>query len=150
MSVPSTNPLVNPPDTACLKLSRTIGIGSPSECVKSFAAVKDTVLDHGGPRYGRSSDRYRPPTALFNHALAGLQYDLEHLEALTPLKTTIPYPFDLISRSGNFFFTRRIEGRRISGTSSKPFSYERASGMNRWLVEGSYWAGFGSKGALCI
>jgi len=93
----------NSSDTARLELSRTLGIGSPSDCVKSFSNVKQTVLDRGGPRYGRPSDRFGPPTALFNHALAGLQYDLEHLEALTPPKETIPSVFELVSRSAGFF-----------------------------------------------
>jgi len=96
-------------DTARLELSRTIGIGSPSDCVKSFAAIKETVLDRGGPRYGRPSDRFGPPTALFNDALAGLQYDLEHLEALTPQKANISHAFELVSRSAGFF---HIEDRR--------------------------------------
>ena len=90
-------------DTARLELSRTIGIRSPSDCVKSFSNIKDTVLDRGGPRYGRPSDRFGPPTALFNHALAVLQYDLDHLEALTPPKATISYAFELVSHSTGFF-----------------------------------------------
>jgi len=90
-------------DTARLELSRTLGIASPSDCVKSFASVKKFVLDPGGPRYGRPSDRFGPPTALFSRTLAGLRYDLEHLEALTPPKETIPYAFQLVSYSAEFF-----------------------------------------------
>ena len=41
--------------------------------------------------------------ALFDHALAGLQYDLEHFEALTPPDTTILHPYDLVSHSAGFF-----------------------------------------------
>jgi len=98
---PASNMLL--PDTARLDLSRTLGIASPSECIKNFSNVKETVLDPGGPRYGRPSDRFGPPTVLFNRALASLQYDLEHLEALTPPKETIPYAFQLVSRSAEFF-----------------------------------------------
>ena len=32
-----------------------------------------------------------------------MQYDLEHLEALTPPHTTIPHAYDLVSHSAGFF-----------------------------------------------
>ena len=76
---------------------------SPSDCVKTSAAVKETVHDPSGPRYGRPSDRYGPPTALFDHALALLQYDLEHLETLAPPDTTLPHAYDLVSHFAGFF-----------------------------------------------
>ena len=61
VSVPSIPPShIFSSDTERLAFSRTLGgIVSPSDCVKSSAAIKETV-----------SDRYGPPIALFDHALA--------------------------------------------------------------------------------
>ena len=78
-------------------------MASPYDCVKTSAAVKETVLDPSGRRYGRPSDQYGPPTALFDHALALLQYDLERLEALAPPDTTLPHAYDLVSHFAGFF-----------------------------------------------
>ena len=103
-------------DTARLKLSRTHGIASPSDCVQNAAGVQKTVLDPGGPRYGRPSDRFGPPVALFNNALAGLQYDLGHLETLTPFETAIPYAFDLVSRCTGFFDTEDQREKTLQDT----------------------------------
>ena len=100
-----------------LKFSRTLGGNvSPSDCVKSSAAVKESVLDPSGPRYGRPSDRYGPPTALFDHALALLQYDLERLQALTPPDATIPHAYDLISNSARFFDDENVRGSTLRDT----------------------------------
>lgn len=61
-------------------------------------------LDPSGPRYDRPCDQYGPPTALFDHAFAVLQYGLEHLEGLTPDgTTTIPHAYNLVSYSADFF-----------------------------------------------
>ena len=73
----------------------------------------ETVLSRSGPRYGRPSERFGPPTALFDSALAVLLYDLEHLEAFTPLSTTMPYAFELISRSTGFFDGGDVRGLNL-------------------------------------
>ena len=104
------------PDTARLELSRTHDSASPSDCVKNAAGVEKPVLDPGGPRYGRPSDRFGPPVALFNNALAGLQYNLDHLESLTPLETVIPYAFDLVSHSTGFFDTEDLRDAVLRDT----------------------------------
>jgi hypothetical protein len=91
-------------DTAHLTFSRNLGGSfSPSDCVKSPSSIEKTVLDPGGPRYGRPSDRHGPPTTLFDRSLAGLQYDLEHLDALTPSETAVCNAHSLISHSTGFF-----------------------------------------------
>lgn len=54
-----------------------------------------------GPRYGRPSDRFGPPTALFSWEL--LKYDFEHLEAFVPDSVTADCAFDLIENAANFF-----------------------------------------------
>ena len=77
--------------------------GSPSETVKSPAAIKDAVDSPSGPRYGRPSDRFRPPMALFSPELALLRYDLEHLKVFTPNSTYAEHAFNLIEQSANFF-----------------------------------------------
>jgi len=56
-----------------------------------------------GPRYGRSSDRPGPPTALFDKSMAVLRFNLEHLEGFTPQSETFIYAFDLISYSAEIF-----------------------------------------------
>jgi len=86
------------------ELSRTMRTtGSPSDSVKSPSAIKGAVDRPTGPRYGRPSDRFGPPTALFSRELALLRYDLEHLEALAPHSTTADHTFDLIEHAANFF-----------------------------------------------
>ena len=76
---------------------------SPSESVKSFSLIKRTVENPTGPRYGRPSDRFGPPTALFSQELAILRYDLEHLEAFAPNSAGADYAFSLIERAAYFF-----------------------------------------------
>ena len=86
------------------ELSRTMTTtGSPSDSVKSFAAIKGAVDRPTGPRYGRPSDRFGPPTALFSRELALLKYDLEHLEAFTPHSATADHTFNLIEHAADFF-----------------------------------------------
>jgi len=92
------------PDTVRLKFSQTLGgIKSPSDTVKNPNNLKAAVEAPGGPRYGRPSDRYGPPTALFDKALAVLQYDFDHLESLTPSTMNVRDAFDLVSLSAGFF-----------------------------------------------
>ena len=62
---------------------------SPSESVESPASIKGTLESPCGPRYGRPSDRFGPPTALFSRALALLKKDLSIY--ITPvLRGSIP------------------------------------------------------------
>ena len=82
-------------------------MASPSDCVKSSAAVKKTVLDPSGPRYGRPSDRFGPPTVLFNRDLAILKHDLEHLEALTLNLPTVENAFQLVLHSTAFYIDEK-------------------------------------------
>ena len=77
--------------------------GSPSDSVKSPAAIMAAVDRPTGPRYGRPSDRFGPPTALFSRELALLKYDLEHLETFTPHSTIANRTFDLIEHAADFF-----------------------------------------------
>ena len=92
------------PTTARLVSSKTVGgIHFPSDAVKSFTNISETVLSPGGPRYGRPSDRFGPLTALFDQALARLKYDLEHLEAFTPISSGIGSAFELVTTATAFF-----------------------------------------------
>jgi hypothetical protein len=84
--------------------------------VKSFSAVKETVLCPGGPRYGRPSDRFGPPVALFDNALAIFQYDLGHLEAFTPLPINIYHAFDFVTTSTAFFESEEHRDSRLRDT----------------------------------
>lgn len=114
-----STPCVFSPYTERLAFSRTLGgITSPSDTVKSPSEIKATVLDPGGPRYGRPSDRFGPPTALFDNALAVLEYDLGHLEAFTPIPSIVDRAFHFISTSTDFFdkeATRGSELQKILG-----------------------------------
>jgi len=56
-----------------------------------------------GPRYGRPSNRFGPPTALFSRPLALLRYDLEHLDGFTPSSTDADHAFYFIEKAANFF-----------------------------------------------
>jgi hypothetical protein len=77
--------------------------GSPSETIKSPAAIKDVVERPSGPRYGGPSDGFGPPTVLFSPELALLKYDLDHLEAFTPNSTDAERAFNLIEHAGKKF-----------------------------------------------
>ena len=66
-----------------------------------------------GPRYGRPSDRFGPPTALFDETLAILKYDLEHLEGLTPSPKSVDHAFDLVTTATNFFEKEEERGRSL-------------------------------------
>jgi len=101
--------------------------GSPSDSVKSPAAIKGAVDRPTGPRYGRPCDRFGPPTALFSRELALLRYDLEHIEALTPHSTTARRAFDLIEYAANFFDD---EGGREKVL--RPVLEKLLMGQSRW------------------
>ena len=98
---------------------------SPSESVKNPVSIRHAIEDPAGPRYGRPSDRFGPPTALFSKELALLRYDLEHLEAFTPKSTDADRAFDLIENAVDFFddenkreaALRPILGRLLVGKS---------------------------------
>ena len=76
---------------------------SPSDSVKSAAAIKETVSGPSGPRYGRPSHRYGLPTALFSEPLAFLKYNLEHLESFTPDHGVLGDTYALVTGSTDFF-----------------------------------------------
>ena len=75
---------------------------SPSDSVKSPAAIEDTVSNPSGPRYGRPSHRFGPPTALFSEPLAYLKYNLEHLELFTPEPVMLDHAFNLVTTATGF------------------------------------------------
>jgi len=81
------------------------GTTSPSDSVKSPAAIEATVTTVHGPRYGRPSDSFGPPTVLFNEALAILKYDLEHLEVFVPDQLHVKHAFGLVTTAASFFET---------------------------------------------
>ena len=56
-----------------------------------------------------------------------MQYDLEHLEALTPLETTIPHAYDLVSRSAEFFDEEDVRELTLQDTLEALLP-----GSNRW------------------
>ncbi|KAF9644443.1 hypothetical protein BDM02DRAFT_3190581 [Thelephora ganbajun] len=99
---------------------------SPSKGVKSTAAVMETVCGPGGPRYGRPSDRFGPPTALFSGPLAFLKYDLEHLESFAPDRVTLNSAFELVAIATDFFDE---EGKREEAL--KPILQELLAGKNQ-------------------
>jgi len=76
---------------------------SPSDSVKSASAVKEATIDLRGPRYGRPSYRFGPPTSLFSEPLALLEYNLGHLGSFSPNHGTLNRAFDLITSSTDFF-----------------------------------------------
>ena len=76
---------------------------SPSDSVKSFSGIRNAVLAPSGPRYGRPSDHYGPPTVLFSEPLAFLKYNLDHLELFTPDHTIMEDAYDLVAGSANFY-----------------------------------------------
>ncbi|KAF9784366.1 hypothetical protein BJ322DRAFT_844770 [Thelephora terrestris] len=78
------------------------GITSPSDSIKDINKIKRTVTFPSGPRYGRPSHRFGPPTVLFNEALARLKYDLEHLDKFTPPHQKLCHAFSLIAIAADF------------------------------------------------
>ena len=71
--------------------------------MKDPNSIKEAVDDPSGPRYGRPSDRFGPPTALFSRELAILKHDLEHLEGFTPDLATIESAFRIVLHSTKFY-----------------------------------------------
>ena len=65
--------------------------------------------------------------ALFDNALALLQYGLEHLQALTPSDTTIYHAYDLISCSAGFFDNENARESTLEDTLEALLP-----GNNRW------------------
>ncbi|KAF9787382.1 hypothetical protein BJ322DRAFT_1107440 [Thelephora terrestris] len=85
------------------KSSRAAGsTRSPSDSVKSFAAIKSTVLDAGGLYYGRH-DRFGPHTALFNKELALLKYEIDHPEQSIPDETILAHAITFVQTAAKFF-----------------------------------------------
>jgi len=103
--------------------------GSPSESVKSHAAIGRAVNNPAGPRYGRPSDRFGPPTALFNKELALLRYDLGHLEAFTPDSVDINNAFVFTENAVEFFTD---ESKREAAL--RPILGELLPGKNQWQM----------------
>jgi len=84
--------------------SQTVGgLSSPSDSVKSFSAVTATITRADGPRHGRPSDLFGPPTFLFDQALAALKYDFEHLDRFTPTPTNVDSAFELVATACDVF-----------------------------------------------
>jgi len=75
------------------------GAPSPSDCVKSSAAVKKALTDPRGhsPRYGRPSDQFGPPTALFSKPLALFEHDLKNLKSFTPDAEVLGHAFEFVA-----------------------------------------------------
>src|ERR1700684_740243 len=101
VSAPFIPPHPTPPRMFSYKTERfknASGLGgttSPSDNIKDFDKIKRTVTFPSGPRYGRPSHRFGPPTVLFNDALARLKYDLEHLDKFTPPHQKLCHAFSL-------------------------------------------------------
>ena len=118
---------------------------SPSESVKSPHHIKRVVENPAGPRYGRPSDRFGPPTALFSKELALLRYDLENLEAFTPNSEGVGFAFTLIESATDFYddeskresALRPILGTLLAGNNKwrKPISDRSAKPDGVWLQE---------------
>ena len=97
------------------------GLVFPSDCVKGFTKISGTALSIGGSRYGRLSDRFEPPTALFSGALAPLKLDLEHLETFTPSSRLEDKPrFRPRRRRYRVFRTGETEGIGVADTLEQP------------------------------
>ena len=75
----------------------------PSDAVVSAAGVKGAVDRPSGPRYGRPSDHYGPPTALFSRDLARLEYNLKYPVVVAPDPGTVEFAFQLITTTTRFF-----------------------------------------------
>ena len=134
ISLTPFNPPAFSPTVVRLAFSRTPGeMASLSGCVKSSATVKQTVLDSSRPRYDRPSDRFGPPTALFNRKLVILMHDLECSETLTldlPIIEMLSNSFYILPR---FMLTRTTDSR-ICGNTEATSSPGRAGGNNQWWM----------------
>ena len=105
---------------------------SPSDIVKSAAAINETVSGPSGPRYGRPSDHYGPPTALFSKPLAFLKYSLEHLESFTPHQEILNCAYRLVTGSTDFYPDEALREAFLKEVLSDLFT-----GENEWQEETS-------------
>lgn len=109
-------PCISLPGVARLAFSHSLGeAGPPDNCVRQISTIQEAVENARGPRYGRPSDRYGLPTALFNQELAILKYDLEHLEAFTPDCPTVENAFELVCSSTAFYPERYYREMCVGG-----------------------------------
>ena len=76
---------------------------APSESVKSPADIQAAFNVPHGPRCGRPSDRFGPPTALFSKPLASLKHELDNLWSFTPDPETLGFALKLVEISTHFF-----------------------------------------------
>ncbi|KAF9648791.1 hypothetical protein BDM02DRAFT_3114786 [Thelephora ganbajun] len=102
---------------------------SPSESVRSAAAVKEIVSGPSGPRYGRPSHLFGPPTALFSEPLALLKYDLEHLESFEPDPMTLDRAFELVVGATDFY-----DGEGKREVALKPILQGLLVGDSQWQM----------------
>ncbi|KAF9779327.1 hypothetical protein BJ322DRAFT_1024686 [Thelephora terrestris] len=100
-----------PRNATCSGIQRGL---SPSDSVKSSAAVKETSNDPDGPRYGRPSHRFGPPIALFSPPLALLKHQLDHLELLTPDPRTLDNAFKFVTQSADFYENENDRERALN------------------------------------
>ena len=84
-------------------LEAIAGCSSPSDCVKTPGNVRGALNVPHGPRCGRPSDRFGPPTALFSKPLARLKRELDNLRLLDPDPETLLLAFKLVEISTDFF-----------------------------------------------
>ena len=105
------------------------GAPSPSDSIKSFAAVKKALTDPRGhsPRYGRPYDQFGPPTALFSEPLALFEHDLKHLESLIPDAEILDNAFEIVAGAAD---TYENEGDREE--SLRPFLENLIPGKCKW------------------
>ena len=116
------------PGVARLALARTLGgMHSPSDCVKSPATIQETLDSPSGLRCGRPSDRYGPPTALFDRELANLRSDLEHLEEIMPDIPTVENAFKFVLFSTGFYADEKERGSHLRG-----FLEDLLPGESKW------------------
>lgn len=100
----------------------------PSDSVKSFLSVKKASTSPDGPRYGRPSGRFGPPTALFSGPLAWLKRQLDHPELISPPSaSTLDAAFRFVSQSCDFFLSEKA--REIT---LKPILEELLPGITKW------------------
>lgn len=96
---------------------RSVGskdLGGPfslSETTSDPSNVQAAVTLPSGPRYGRPSDRFGPPTVLFNEALALLKYSFDHLDRLEPPPHILGAAFKFATKAASFYETEVIRAR---------------------------------------
>ena len=96
------------------KGAKRLGTGpAPSDCIRDHHAVKATVSSPDGPRYGRPSFHFGPPTALSNKSLAILKHDLEHPENFTPTEEHMVPALQLVATATAFFEEENQRGNEL-------------------------------------